>query len=110
VEGREPISWCLTCGNNIHSSCCDMWASTKRARGGEVSCVYCRAPWADGSRPGAARIGGGAGSGGGGGGGGGRYLNLKDYSETHREADTSLAALYPRTSNWIAYWAREHGE
>lgn len=40
----ETIVWCqAACGNNLHKSCFDQWAS---ARGhGRVTCPYCRTPW-----------------------------------------------------------------
>jgi hypothetical protein len=102
VEGREAISWCAACGNSLHASCCDSWAATRRRRGGAVSCVYCRTPWVDGSRPASAA----AVAAAAGGDGGGGYVNLKAYSEGHRGVDTSFDALYPRTSGWIRHWSR----
>ncbi|KAF2155569.1 RING finger domain-containing protein [Myriangium duriaei CBS 260.36] len=40
----EEIVWCkAACGNNLHKSCFDQWAATKR--GGQVTCPYCRTPW-----------------------------------------------------------------
>lgn len=77
-EGKEPISWCASCGNNIHASCCSEWVRTKTKSHAAVTCIYCRAPWVDGSKPGAAAAAAaGAGSPGG-------YVNLKQYSEAHR--------------------------
>lgn len=44
----EEIVWCrAACGNNIHKDCFEQWART-RARGVEVTCVYCRTPWQKG--------------------------------------------------------------
>ncbi|GBF92508.1 hypothetical protein Rsub_04612 [Raphidocelis subcapitata] len=108
VDGAEAVSWCASCGNNLHTRCCDSWARARRAGGGGVTCVYCRAPWADGSRPGAAG-GGGAGAGAAGPPGGGAYVNLARYSEAHRGVDTSIEALYPETAGFITgAWGR-HG-
>ncbi|GAM82930.1 hypothetical protein ANO11243_009160 [Dothideomycetidae sp. 11243] len=40
----EEIVWCkAACGNNLHKSCFDQWAATKR--NGQVTCPYCRTPW-----------------------------------------------------------------
>lgn len=36
----EDVTWCrAACGNNIHKSCFDRWAST---RSGQVACPLCR--------------------------------------------------------------------
>lgn len=43
-ESAEPIVWCrAACGNNLHKSCFDQWAATKR--GVKVPCPYCRTEW-----------------------------------------------------------------
>ena len=40
----EEIVWCkAACGNNLHKSCFDQWAATKRH--GQVTCPYCRTAW-----------------------------------------------------------------
>lgn len=40
----EKIVWCkAACGNNLHKTCFDQWAASKR--GGRVPCPYCRTPW-----------------------------------------------------------------
>ncbi|KAI9638097.1 uncharacterized protein MKK02DRAFT_42484 [Dioszegia hungarica] len=74
------------CGNALHKECFQMWAITSRGKGEEVTCVYCRAPWADA----------------GGGKGKGRaaahgapqysslgYLNMADAAGLSRQRDTS---------------------
>jgi hypothetical protein len=102
VAGAEAVSWCAECGNNLHTRCCDQW--TRHARGGSVTCIYCRAPWADGSRPAAAGGAGGVGAPARGG-----YVNLSQFSEAHRGADTSLEALYPDTAGFITgAWRRRY--
>ncbi|KAK4540845.1 hypothetical protein LTR36_008787 [Oleoguttula mirabilis] len=43
-ESGEAIVYCkAACGNNIHKTCFQQWAATKR--GGQVTCPFCRAPW-----------------------------------------------------------------
>lgn len=91
--GHEAISWCASCGNNLHTKCCDQWVRMRHGQHQDVSCVYCRAPWVDGSKPAAAAGAGPAAPGG--------YVNLKQYSEAHRTANTSLQALYPDTAQYI---------
>lgn len=40
----EQLVWCkAACGNNMHKSCFDQWATSQR--GQTVKCVYCRTPW-----------------------------------------------------------------
>lgn len=43
----EAIVWCkASCGNNLHRSCIEMWAATKRQQGSsKVTCPYCRSDW-----------------------------------------------------------------
>lgn len=48
--GKEGLVWCkAACGQNIHSECFNMWATTKRQGGdigaGKVTCPYCRSDW-----------------------------------------------------------------
>ncbi|PSC74170.1 SWIM zinc finger isoform B [Micractinium conductrix] len=93
----EAVSWCLACGNNIHRSCMQHWASSKRAQRSDVTCPLCRAPWADGSAPPGAGAGGAAAAAAG---GAGQYLNLAQYSEAHR-GGASLEALYGERAMWI---------
>ncbi|KAI9309445.1 hypothetical protein BJ944DRAFT_274380 [Cunninghamella echinulata] len=38
----NDITFCRTCGNNIHQICFNMWRST---RGIDTTCVFCRSPW-----------------------------------------------------------------
>ncbi|KAE8145392.1 RING finger domain-containing protein [Aspergillus avenaceus] len=41
---KEEIIWCqAACGNNVHKTCFQQWASTQRTQG--VRCVYCRSQW-----------------------------------------------------------------
>ncbi|GJP43712.1 hypothetical protein CLOM_g3144, partial [Closterium sp. NIES-68] len=94
----EAVVFCQRCGNNVHSDCFSRWKAAKR--GGLVTCVWCRAPWEDESTRNTAR----------------RshvvdydsdddeeeegpqeYVNLSQYSDAHRHADTSLDSLYPDT-------------
>ncbi|KAI1778730.1 hypothetical protein F4818DRAFT_227050 [Hypoxylon cercidicola] len=48
-EGVEDTVYCrATCGQNIHTECFEMWATTKRKSGREqVTCPMCRTPWQD---------------------------------------------------------------
>ncbi|KAH9070539.1 hypothetical protein Ae201684P_002896 [Aphanomyces euteiches] len=49
ADGR-PVVWCKAqCGNNIHNECFDQWKKSKLQSGGQLTCVYCRSPWGDGS-------------------------------------------------------------
>lgn len=46
-NSREAVVYCkAACGNNIHKSCFDRWAATKR--GARVTCPFCRTPWESG--------------------------------------------------------------
>ncbi|KAL1621521.1 hypothetical protein SLS54_005542 [Diplodia seriata] len=41
----DAIVWCkAACGNNVHKTCFEQWAATKG--GHNVTCPYCRTPWA----------------------------------------------------------------
>jgi hypothetical protein len=43
-EGCEAIVYCkAACGNNVHKSCFQEWAASKR--GQTVTCPFCRKPW-----------------------------------------------------------------
>lgn len=33
------------CGNNLHKTCFDQWAASKRGNGATVTCPFCRTPW-----------------------------------------------------------------
>lgn len=47
ANSREKVVYCkAACGNNIHKSCFDRWAATKR--GARVTCPFCRTPWESG--------------------------------------------------------------
>ncbi|KAF2759767.1 hypothetical protein EJ05DRAFT_498969 [Pseudovirgaria hyperparasitica] len=51
-QEKEPVTWCqAACGNNMHKSCFDKWAATKRASGSKVTCPYCRSEWQDSAVP-----------------------------------------------------------
>jgi hypothetical protein len=49
--GEGQVVWCrAACGQNIHKSCFETWAATKRRQAGaggsgEVTCPYCRSVW-----------------------------------------------------------------
>ncbi|KAF4551777.1 Hypothetical protein D9617_12g036670 [Elsinoe fawcettii] len=46
-DGAEEVVWCkVACGNNLHKSCFDQWAASRR--GQKVTCPYCRTPWSEG--------------------------------------------------------------
>jgi hypothetical protein len=66
----------VSCGNNMHQICFDEWAKSKKAKGEQTTCVYCRAPWdAPKSKPGKADTNEG-------------YVNLAKYQpgvSSHRE-------------------------
>ena len=43
---KESIVYCkAACGNNIHKQCFGKWAASKKD-GAELTCPYCRTPWA----------------------------------------------------------------
>ncbi|XXH02142.1 hypothetical protein Hte_008510 [Hypoxylon texense] len=48
-EGAEDTVYCrATCGQNIHTECFEMWATTKRKSSmDQVTCPMCRTPWQD---------------------------------------------------------------
>ena len=77
------------CGNNIHRECFANWAKSKRNSHAPVTCVYCRAVWeADGGKG----QHGDAGEG---------FVNLRQFSEAHANADVSLETLYGDNAVWI---------
>ena len=42
----EEIVYCrAACGNNLHKTCFDQWAGSKRSSGTTVTCPFCRTPW-----------------------------------------------------------------
>ncbi|OIW30789.1 SWIM zinc finger protein [Coniochaeta ligniaria NRRL 30616] len=48
MEKGEALVYCrASCGQNMHKTCLEMWAATKRAQGtvAKVTCPYCRTPW-----------------------------------------------------------------
>ncbi|TAQ86810.1 hypothetical protein B7494_g4884 [Chlorociboria aeruginascens] len=51
MEPGENLVWCkAACGQNFHKECFEQWRRSKR--GGQVTCVYCRAKWQeDGQTP-----------------------------------------------------------
>lgn len=100
----EAVSFCCTCGNNVHTACMQHWARSKRAQGVAVTCPLCRSPWADGVAPPGG--GGGGGTPGGAAGREGQYINLAQYSEAH-QGGTSLEELYGDSAVWIQ--ARQGG-
>ncbi|CAI5465509.1 unnamed protein product [Closterium sp. Yama58-4] len=94
----ETVVFCQRCGNNVHSDCFSRWKAAKR--GGMVTCVWCRAPWGDGSTTHTARAHYDRDSDSDGyedEEGPQEYVNLSQYSEAHRSADASLETLYPDT-------------
>jgi len=43
---KEEIVFCkAACGNNIHKTCFEQWAASKKAASGGVTCPFCRTPW-----------------------------------------------------------------
>lgn len=43
-KSSEAVVYCkAACGNNIHKSCFEQWAATKRGKG--VTCPFCRTAW-----------------------------------------------------------------
>eukprot|EP01024_Parvocaulis_polyphysoides_P047494 TRINITY_DN45013_c0_g1_i2.p1 TRINITY_DN45013_c0_g1~~TRINITY_DN45013_c0_g1_i2.p1 ORF type:complete len:355 (-),score=56.13 TRINITY_DN45013_c0_g1_i2:209-1234(-) len=83
VEGGEELVWCRTCGNNLHKGCFVRWQQQKR---GAATCVYCRSHWHE-------EVNNDDNNGG--------YVNLAQFSAEHRNADTSLEALYGDDAIWI---------
>lgn len=98
-EEQEELSWCAACGNNMHLQCVSQWASQKRQQGRLVTCVLCRRDWVDGSKP-ATEQGGAGGSG---------YVNLKQYSQVHQQANTSYEDLYGDRAVWLRASDGEYG-
>ncbi|EFJ51142.1 hypothetical protein VOLCADRAFT_103541 [Volvox carteri f. nagariensis] len=99
-RGAEANTFCMSCGNNMHKTCFDRWASSKRSSGQVVTCVYCRAAWGP---PGASFVRGGAAgdtAAGSAGGSAGEYVNLSQYSDAHRNAP-SLEELYGANAYFI---------
>eukprot|EP00123_Amoebidium_parasiticum_P010741 comp20288_c0_seq1/m.25458 comp20288_c0_seq1/g.25458 ORF comp20288_c0_seq1/g.25458 comp20288_c0_seq1/m.25458 type:complete len:323 (-) comp20288_c0_seq1:266-1234(-) len=47
--GKEALTWCRTCGNNMHMDCFRQWRGREVASGKQVTCVYCRAVWLEAS-------------------------------------------------------------
>ncbi|TKX18712.1 ring finger domain-containing protein 10 [Elsinoe australis] len=46
-DGKEEVVWCkAACGNNLHKTCFDQWAASRR--GQKVTCPYCRTAWSEG--------------------------------------------------------------
>jgi len=43
--GREEVTWCRDCGNNVHSNCLQKWAAQQQRSGTQVACMLCRAVW-----------------------------------------------------------------
>jgi len=43
---KEEIVYCkAACGNNIHKTCFEQWAASKKGASGGVTCPFCRTPW-----------------------------------------------------------------
>eukprot|EP01025_Chloroclados_australasicus_P059264 TRINITY_DN7484_c1_g1_i5.p1 TRINITY_DN7484_c1_g1~~TRINITY_DN7484_c1_g1_i5.p1 ORF type:complete len:309 (+),score=31.97 TRINITY_DN7484_c1_g1_i5:177-1103(+) len=84
VEGAEELVWCKTCGNNIHQGCFERWRQQKM---GAATCVFCRAVWQDDKKDSNKDT--------------GDYVNLANYSQAHKNTDTSLQALYGERAVWI---------
>lgn len=41
------LTFCLTCGNNLHGSCMGEWVTSKSRSGSAVTCPFCRSAWKD---------------------------------------------------------------
>ncbi|GFR45239.1 hypothetical protein Agub_g6637 [Astrephomene gubernaculifera] len=113
--GREAITFCRSCGNNMHTDCVKRWADSKR--GQTVTCVYCRAPWTTNNNtnnPGGAaggRAGRAAAAASGAGADGeaaSPYVNLSQYSDAHRQ-EASLEELYGDNALFIRAHAGQMG-
>jgi hypothetical protein len=39
------LTWCVSCGNNIHNGCMKHWIATKKKEHSNVTCPVCRATW-----------------------------------------------------------------
>ncbi|KXZ54207.1 hypothetical protein GPECTOR_5g30 [Gonium pectorale] len=87
-RGAEAITFCASCGNNMHRECFSRWAASKRSGGSQVTCVYCRAPWQDAGGPGPGTPGGA---------GGREYVNLSQYGA----GTPSLEELYGENAYWV---------
>ncbi|KAL9097243.1 MAG: hypothetical protein Q9165_000670 [Trypethelium subeluteriae] len=49
-DDADDIVWCkASCGNNIHKTCFEQWAATKKVANygsaAQVTCPFCRSPW-----------------------------------------------------------------
>ncbi|KIY67070.1 hypothetical protein CYLTODRAFT_376736 [Cylindrobasidium torrendii FP15055 ss-10] len=58
ADMETSLEWCETCGNALHKVCFGQWRAAAARKGDELTCVYCRAPWATfDARGGGVRIG-----------------------------------------------------
>ncbi|KLO14892.1 hypothetical protein SCHPADRAFT_825594 [Schizopora paradoxa] len=84
---EKQLSYCEACGNCLHKDCFTQWA--KSAKNG-VTCVWCRAPWAQAGTPTRARAAGGNATTSEG------YLNLSGVAGVSPVRDTSSYYQGPR--------------
>ncbi|KIJ59187.1 hypothetical protein HYDPIDRAFT_118776 [Hydnomerulius pinastri MD-312] len=89
---ESTLVWCETCGNAVHKGCFSEWAKSSP---NNLTCVFCRAPWADPSSGGKGKGKRGAGAGAGASVSEG-YLNLGAVAGLSRERDTSTYYQGPR--------------
>ena len=88
AAAAEQVTFCgAGCGNNVHVQCIHHWLSTRAAQALSADCPFCRARFVDGVNPPADAP--------------RRVVNLAAASEAHRDADTSLHALYGDRAIWI---------
>ncbi|KAK9801952.1 hypothetical protein WJX73_009971 [Symbiochloris irregularis] len=85
----DQVVFCKSCGNNCHKQCFERWSAAKRGQG--VTCVWCRAPWADALPSPSASS--------------GAYVNLASHTNHYGARNTSLNNLYGATN---AAWIRAH--
>lgn len=95
-KAKEPVVFCRVCGNNVHRDCFDRWCQSKSSSGGQFTCIYCRAVWADSESESVTKGKLSASS---------FYVNLADVSEAHRDP-ASLEDLYPESHRWIGFHGR----
>ncbi|KAL0056460.1 hypothetical protein WJX82_011587 [Trebouxia sp. C0006] len=91
ADGTAPedkVTFCQECGNNVHVECFKRWTASKKGSGEPVTCVYCRCPWVVESGGSGASL-------------NKDYVNLRNVSHEHQNADTSLHSLYGDTAVWI---------
>ncbi|KAJ7082650.1 hypothetical protein B0H15DRAFT_852239 [Mycena belliarum] len=79
---ERALAFCEQCGNAVHAECFAQWKQTAAKKGGQLTCIYCRAIWP------AAAAGGANGSGIGARTTAGGYLNISGVAGPQRDTTT----------------------